>query len=63
MRPQQNYPKFKNLNQEGAYLTKELGFSNVTAHNIICLKKAVLKRMAEAEALADNLWGDNNEKY
>ena len=47
MKSQKDYPKFENIHQEAEYLTKELGFSNVTAHSIISLKRAVLKRMEE----------------
>ena len=49
MNGQKRYPKFENSNQEAEYLTKKLGFSNMTAHNIMRMKKAVLKRMEEVK--------------
>lgn len=49
MKPDKDYPIFENYAQEAEYLTKELGFKNVTAHNIICFKRAVLKRMEEVK--------------
>lgn len=49
MKTKQNYPKFDNIQQEGEYLTKELGLSNVTAKRIINFKRLVLKRMAEVK--------------
>ncbi len=47
MKRKTTYPHFEDYNQEGEYLTKELGFSNITTHNIIHLKRAVLKRIEE----------------
>ena len=60
MKSDKCYPTFESYNQEAEYLIKELGFTTVTAHNIISFKRAVLKRIEEVKYITQFIQSPNH---